>query len=210
MPMSTFMSWLFHRGRTEEGSGEPVIRTSRPLSKEETGKQWLMESSTAEDGPGAGLTHPSGGPLFVGFSTLVQRPNALFEGLTPVHEKAALVTFVGTGITDPNRYQDAAAAFNQLRLMAPPHESALIHWNVVYRPAQVQTNLSHGELVGDSSDVGQRPRKTVRYGHHQVVRHHPLPSPAAHRHPTSCESPRQDVSTLACVDESHPQPGGLK
>ena len=87
-------------------------------------------------------------------------------------------------------------------------------WNVLYRPARVQTNLSHGELVGDSSGVGQRPRKTVQNGRHQVVRHQPqfdsLPLPAVHRHPTSCESPRQDVSTLACVDESHPQPGGLK
>ena len=125
MPMSTFISWLFHRGSTDEGSGE-VTHTSRPLSKEETGKERRMESSTAEDGPGAGLTHPSGGPLFVGFEALAHRQNALFEGLTPVHEKAALVTFVGTGITDPNRYQDAAAAFNQLRLMAPAQEGALI------------------------------------------------------------------------------------
>jgi hypothetical protein len=125
MPMSTFISWLFHRGRTEDGSGEGT-RVSRPLPKEETGKERRMESSTAEDGPGAGLTHPSGGPLFVGFEALAHRQNALFEGLTPVHEKAALVTFVGTGITDPNRYHDAAAAFNQLRLMAPPHDGALI------------------------------------------------------------------------------------
>ena len=37
-----------------------------------------------------------------------------------------MVTFVGTGITDPNRYEDAAAAFKQLRLMAPTHEGALV------------------------------------------------------------------------------------
>jgi len=114
MPMSTFISWLFQRGRTEDGSGEGT-RVSRPLPKEETGKERRMECSTAEDGP-----------LFVGFEALAHRQNALFEGLTPVHEKAALVTFVGTGITDPNRYHDAAAAFNQLRLMAPPHDGALI------------------------------------------------------------------------------------
>src|SRR5665811_2020193 len=125
MPMSTFISWLFHRGSTDEGSGE-VTHTSRPLSKEETGKERRMESSTAEDGPGAGLTQPSGGPLFIGFEALAHRLSALFEGLTPVHEKAALVTFVGTGITDPNRYEDAAAAFKQLRLMAPAHEGALV------------------------------------------------------------------------------------
>ena len=123
--MSTFMSWLFHRGRTDEGSGE-AARTSRPLSEEETGQERRVASLTAEGGPGTGLTQPSGGPLFVGFEALAHRQITLFEGLTPVHEKAALVSFVGTGITDPNRYQDAAAAFNQLRLMAPPHESALI------------------------------------------------------------------------------------
>jgi len=125
MRMSAFMNWLFHRGRTDGGSGE-VTRTSRPLMEEDAGQERPMESSTAEGGPGAGLTQRSAGPLFVGFEALAYRQNALFEGLTPVHEKAALVTFVGTGITDPNRYQDAAAAFNQLRLMAPPHESALI------------------------------------------------------------------------------------
>jgi hypothetical protein len=77
MPMSTFISWLFHRGSTDEGSGE-VTHTSRPLPKEETGHERRMESSTAEDGPGAGLTHPSGGPLFVGFEALAHRQNALF------------------------------------------------------------------------------------------------------------------------------------
>jgi hypothetical protein len=123
--MSTFMSWLFHRGRTNGGSGE-VTRTSNPLMEEDAEQEQRTASSTAEDGPGAGLTHPSGGPLFVGFEALAHRLSALLEGLTPVHWKAALVTFVGTGITDPNRYEDAAAAFNQLRLMAPAHEGALV------------------------------------------------------------------------------------
>jgi hypothetical protein len=83
-------------------------------------------SSTAEGGPGTGPTQRSAGPLFVDFEALARRQNALFEGLTPVHEKAALVSFIGTGITDPNRYENASAAFNQLRLMAPTHEGALI------------------------------------------------------------------------------------
>ena len=122
--MSTFMSWLFHRGRTEEGSGG-VTRTCR-LSKEERGQERRMEPSTSEGGPGTGPTHPSAGPLFVDFDALAHRQNALFEGLTRVHEKAALVSFVGAGITDPNRYENAAAAFNQLRLMAPTQEGALI------------------------------------------------------------------------------------
>src|ERR1035437_10749515 len=125
--MSTFMSWLFHRGRTDAGSGE-VTHTSRRLLEEEIGQGQRMQSLTTEDGPDTGLTHPSRGPLplFVGFEALAHRQNALFEGLTPVHEKAALVSFVGMGITDPNRYQDAATAFNQLRLMAPAQEGALI------------------------------------------------------------------------------------
>jgi hypothetical protein len=138
MPMSTFMSWLFHRGRTEEGSAE-VTRTSRPLSEEETGQERRMASSTAEDGPDTGLNQPSGGHLFVDFDALAHRQNALFEGLTPVHEKAALFSFVGTGITDPKRYENAAAAFNQLRLMAPVHEGALI---------QVFTHKLHEESKG--------------------------------------------------------------
>jgi hypothetical protein len=123
--MSTFMSWLFHRGRTDAGSGD-VSRTSRPLLEEEIGQGQRMQSLTTEDGPDTGLTQRSRGPLFVGFEALAHRQNALFEGLTPVHEKAALISFVGMGITDPNRYEDVATAFNQLRLMAPAQEGALI------------------------------------------------------------------------------------
>ena len=37
-----------------------------------------------------------------------------------------MVTFVGIGITDANRYEDAASAFNELRRMAPAHKGALI------------------------------------------------------------------------------------
>jgi hypothetical protein len=123
--MSAFMSWLFQRGRTDAGAGE-VTRTSRPLPEEEAGQERRMASLTTDSGPGTGLTQPSAGPLFVDFEALTHRQNALFEGLNPVHEKAALVIFVGTGITDANRYEDAAAAFNQLRLMAPALEGALI------------------------------------------------------------------------------------
>jgi hypothetical protein len=64
--------------------------------------------------------------MFVGFEAPAYRLGALLEGLTPIYWRAALVTFLGTGIMDPNRYEDAAAAFNQLRLMAPPHEGALV------------------------------------------------------------------------------------
>ena len=91
MRMSTFMNWLFHRGRTDGGSGE-VTRTSRPLMEEDAGQERRMASLTAEGGPGAGLTRPSGGPLFVGFEAPAHRLSALLEGLTPVHQKAALVS----------------------------------------------------------------------------------------------------------------------
>jgi len=125
MRMSTLVSWLFHRGRTDGSSGE-VTRTSNPLFEDDAGQEQRTASWTIEDGPGAGLTTLRARALFVGFEALVRRLSALLEGLTPVHWKAALVTFVGSGITDPKRYEDAAAAFNQPRLMAPPHEGALI------------------------------------------------------------------------------------
>jgi hypothetical protein len=153
MPTSTFMSWLFHRGRTEEGSAE-VTRTSR-LSKEGTGQERRMESSTAEGGPGTGPTHPSAGPLFVDFDALAHRQKALFEGLTPVHEKAALVSFVGSGITDPNRYESAAAAFNQLRLMAPTHEGALIQvFTQQLREESAGSDFLYLHFAGDPLSFG--------------------------------------------------------
>ena len=136
--MSTFMSWLFHRGRMEEGSGE-VTRTSRPQPKAGTGQEQCVAPLSAVVGLGTGLTQPSAGPLFVGFEALAHRQSALLEGLTPVHEKAALVSFVGLGITDLNRYQDAATAFNHLRLMAPAHEGA---------PIQVFTHKLREESKG--------------------------------------------------------------
>jgi hypothetical protein len=102
-------------------------------------KERPMESPTAKDEPGSGLTQRSAGPVFVDFEVLAHRQNALFEGLTPVHEEAALVSFVGTGITDPNRYENATAAYNHLRFMAPTHEGALI---------QVFNNKLHEESEG--------------------------------------------------------------
>jgi hypothetical protein len=153
MAMSTFMSWLFHRGRTQEGSAE-VTRTSR-LSKEQTGQEPRMESSTSEGGPGSGPTHPSAGPIFVDFDALAHRQNTLFEGLTPVHEKAALVSFVGTGITDPNRYENAAAAFNQLRLMAPAQEGALIQvFTQQLREQSTGSDFLYLHFAGDPLSFG--------------------------------------------------------
>jgi len=152
--MSTFMSWLFHRGRTNGGSGE-VTRTSRPLLEEEAGQERRMASSTAEGGPGSGPTQRSAGPLFVDFEALARRQNALFEGLTPVHEKAALVSFIGTGITDPNRYENASAAFNQLRLMAPTHEGALIQvFTHKLREESKGSDFLYLHLAGDPLSFG--------------------------------------------------------
>ena len=119
------MSRLFHSRRTEEESaGSPGA--SRRLVKEEIGQERRWESSAADTGPCAGLTQRSAWPLFVDFEALTQRQDALLQVLTPLHEKTALLTFVGMGITDANRYEDAAAAFKELRRMAPGHNSALI------------------------------------------------------------------------------------
>ena len=119
------MSWLFHSRRTEEGSAG-FSRTSRRLAKEEIGQERRWESSAPDVSPCADLTQRSAWPLFVDFEALAQRQDALLQGLTPLHEKTALLTFVGMGITDANCYEDAAAAFKELRRMAPAHNSALI------------------------------------------------------------------------------------
>ena len=123
--MLALMSWLFHRGRTREGSGEDFGR-SRPLPGEETAQEWRVPSSTIEGRTTRGDAHVLEGSLFVDFEALAERLSALLEGLTLVPERAALISFVGTGITDPSRYEDAAGAFNQLRHMAPADEGALI------------------------------------------------------------------------------------
>jgi hypothetical protein len=119
------MSWLFHTRRSEEGSGEST-RTSCRLAKIEIAQERRWESLAAEGGARAGLAQRSGWPLFVDFAALAQRQDELFGGLTPLHEKTALVTFVGMGITDASRYEDAAAAFKELRRMAPPRNGALV------------------------------------------------------------------------------------
>lgn len=105
--MSTFMRWLFNRNPTK-------------LNKPSNGP-WTAEGGTS---PGQGRT--AARPMFVDYEALARRQNALFGGLTPVHERAALVAFVGSGITDANRYEDASAAFDQLLLRAPTYEGALI------------------------------------------------------------------------------------
>ena len=123
--MSASMSWLFHTRRTEEGSGEST-RAFRRLAKEEIRQERRWESSSAEGGACAGLTQRSVWPLFVDFAALTQRQEALVGGLTPLGEKTALVTFVGMGITEAIRYEDAAAALQEFRRMAPVQNCALI------------------------------------------------------------------------------------
>jgi hypothetical protein len=123
--MSALMSWLFHRGRTNESTGE-FSRRSRLLPGEETAQQWRVSPSSIKGGIAADDVQARSGPLIVDLEALFERQSALLEGLTPLHEQAALVSFVGTGISDPSRYDDAAGAFNQLRHVAPADESALI------------------------------------------------------------------------------------
>ncbi len=111
--MSTFMSWLFHRRRTDDGSPR-AARTLGPRTAEARQEQRVVAWTT------------EGGPLFVDFEALAHRLSALLDGLTPVSDRGAFFSFIGTGITDPSRYEDAAAAFNRLRPRAPVQEGALI------------------------------------------------------------------------------------
>jgi hypothetical protein len=91
----------------------------------------------------------------VDFDALARRQNELFEGLTPVHEKAALASFIGTGITDPNRYENAAAAFNQLQLMAPTHEGALIQvFTQQLREESTGSDFLYLHFAGDPLSFG--------------------------------------------------------
>lgn len=99
---------------------------SRPRQQEDAGQGRRLASWIAADKVGTAGGHPWEEPLFVDFEALAHRQKVLFEGLAPLPEHAALVSFVGTGITEPVRYEDAAAAFNQLRLMAPVPEGALV------------------------------------------------------------------------------------
>jgi hypothetical protein len=122
--MPDSMKWLFHTRRTEDL--REFTPKSRLLSKEEMGQERELESSVTEGVHCADLTQPSPWPLFVGFEALAQRRDAIFGGLIPLHEKTALVTFIGMGITDANQYEDAAATFNELRRMSPADNTTLI------------------------------------------------------------------------------------
>jgi len=122
--MSDSVNWRFHsrHGQVLRQS----TRSSRLAAKQEIGQERRLESSVAEHVPYADLTDAADWPLFVGFEALAQRRDAVLGGLIPLHEKTALITFIGMGITDPSRYQDAAAAFNELQRMAPAEHGAVI------------------------------------------------------------------------------------
>ena len=100
--MSALMSWLFHRGRTNESTGE-FSRRSRLLPGEETAQRWRVSPSSIKGGIATDDVQARSGPLIVDLEALLERQSALLEGLTPLHEQAALVSFVGTGISDPSR-----------------------------------------------------------------------------------------------------------
>ena len=152
--MSRFMNWLFNRDRTSQSSGEGSP-TSRPRPEEDPGQGRRLASWTNADRVGTGLGHPWKEPLFVDFEALAQSQKVLFEGLAPLSEQAALVSFVGTGITEPSRYEDAAAAFNQLRLMAPVQEGALIQvFRQQLREESNSEDFLYVHFAGDPIYVG--------------------------------------------------------
>ena len=153
--MSASTSWLFHTRRTEKGSGGFACTSHRWLAKEEIGQERRWESSAAEGGACAGLTQGSAWPLFVDFAALAQRQDELFGGLTPLHEKTALVTFIGMGITDANRYEDAAAAFKEFRRMAPAHNGALIEvFTQRHREESKSSDFVYLHFAGDRLAFG--------------------------------------------------------
>jgi hypothetical protein len=86
---------------------------------------------------------------------LVRSQGGFLKGLTPVPEQAALVSFVGTGITDPSRYADVAGAIDQLRAMAPAEPGALVQ---VFRQQLRQESQGHDFLfvhfAGDPLSFG--------------------------------------------------------
>ncbi len=128
---------------------------SRRSGKEEIGQERHWESSAAEGEAGAGLTRRSAWPLFVDFAALAQRQDALFGGLTPLHEKTALVTFVGMGITDVTRYEDAAAALQELRRMAPAPDGALIEvFTQSHRQESKGSDFLYFHFAGDRLSFG--------------------------------------------------------
>lgn len=151
--MSAFWSWLLHKGQTKEGAGE-VTRTYRPPSEDAGHERWMAWSA----GSGRISTGPaqfSGGPLFMDVRALTQRPNALLAGLIPVSQRAALLSFVGTGITAPHRYHDAAEAFNLFRLMAPSGEGRPVQlFRQKLRDESAGNDFLYVHLVGDPLSFG--------------------------------------------------------
>lgn len=124
--MATFMSWLFHPVETGGGREAPT-----------------------------GRAEPSGLTLFLGLEVLAHRQGALLDALTPVREKAALISFVGMGITDPSRYEDAAAVSLQLALMAPANEGGLIQVFVQQlREESLGSDFLYVHFAGDPLSLG--------------------------------------------------------
>ena len=152
--MSDLMSWIFGRGRSHDGPGG----ASR-------GHRWLPGKAPAQERPlparpntartDTGDVSDLGGPLLVDFPMLVRSQGDLLKALTPVPERAALVSFVGTGITNPSRYADAAAAIDELRAMAPADEGALMQ---VFRQQLREQSQGHDFLfvhfAGDPLSLG--------------------------------------------------------
>jgi hypothetical protein len=124
MLMSDVMSWIFGHGRSDDGPGE-VSRGHRWLPGTEPAQKRGLRSRSVKART-TGEVPDLGEPLFVDFPTLVRSQGGFLKGLIPVPEQAALVSLVGTGITDPSRYADAAEAIDQLRAMAPPEEGVLM------------------------------------------------------------------------------------
>lgn len=152
--MSAVWSWLMHRGQTGE-SARKVARTFGAFSREGAEHDRRMASSTGSGGVGTGLAQLSGGPRFVDLPALTQRPSELLAGLTPVPERAALFSFVGTGITAPHRYHDAAGAFSQFRLMAPADEGRLIQvFTQKLRDESAGNDFLYVHFAGDPLSFG--------------------------------------------------------
>jgi hypothetical protein len=152
MLMSDLMSWIFGRGRSHDGPGEGGYRWlpgKAPAQERRPSSRPIRARTTTGD------VSDLGGPLFVDFPTLVRSQGSLLKALTPVPERAALVSFVGAGITDPSRYADAAEAIDQLRAKAPADEGALMQ---VFRQQLREQSQGHDFLfvhfAGDPLSCG--------------------------------------------------------
>ena len=85
-------------------------------------------------------------------------------GCLPRKRPLALATFILPG-AQPNQVGLELSDHREHVEQQPPDRVR----RVVHRSAEVETNLPHGELVGDGSGVGQRPRKPVEFGDDQRV-----------------------------------------